>query len=441
MHKLIFLTVIALSLTACKGEKETKNVTTEKPAVAELKKPQIIKADPIELLRTHLSLTSQNQPQLSEQAFAKIPLSKEQAKKATEMILADRLAILRTKRRQEFDEKVIRHGDKTMRYEFMIFGDAPHDGRSLYISMHGGGNTAARVNDGQWRNQIRLYRPAEGIYLAPRAPTNTWDLWHQNHIDPMFDRLIENFITFKGVNPNKVYIMGYSAGGDGTYQLAPRMADRWAGAAMMAGHPGDAQTWNLRNLAYIIQCGGKDHAYNRAKLCAEWGKKLGKLAKADPGGYPHKAIVYPQHGHWMSLECKQALPWMAKHTRNPWPKKLHWYQDNVTHTRYFWLSNKNPKHKQLISAEVKENTITLTLPATHNAIGEVEFTDLDTITLRLNDRLLDLDKPVIIKDEKGAVLLEKEISRDIQSIHNSLHERLDSTSVATATVTVRLKKP
>jgi poly(3-hydroxybutyrate) depolymerase len=33
----------------------------------------------------------------------------------------------------------------------------------------------------------------------------------------MYERLIENMIIFRGVNPNKVYILGYSAGGDGTY--------------------------------------------------------------------------------------------------------------------------------------------------------------------------------------------------------------------------------
>ena len=50
------------------------------------------------------------------------------------------------------------------------------------------------------------------------------------------------------VDPNRVYIMGYSAGGDGVYQLAPRMADRWAAAAMMAGHPNDASPLGLRNI-------------------------------------------------------------------------------------------------------------------------------------------------------------------------------------------------
>ena len=64
-------------------------------------------------------------------------------------------------------------------------------------------------------------------YLCPRAPTDTWNLWHQAHIDPLFDRLIENMIIFNEVDPDKVYLMGYSAGGDGVYQLAPRMCDRF----------------------------------------------------------------------------------------------------------------------------------------------------------------------------------------------------------------------
>ena len=46
-------------------------------------------------------------------------------------------------------------------------------------------------------------------------------------------RLIENLVALQEVNPNRVYLMGYSAGGDGVYQVAPRMADTLAAAAMM----------------------------------------------------------------------------------------------------------------------------------------------------------------------------------------------------------------
>src|SRR4029079_18976971 len=128
------------------------------------------------------------------------------------------------------------------------------------------------------------YTLDEGIYLAPRAPTNTWNLWHEAHIDRLFGRLIEDLIVLEDVNPDRVYVMGYSSGGDGVYQIAPRMADSWAGAAMMAGHPNDASPLGLRNVPFALQVGGKDAAFKRNEVAAEWGRKLDDLRKADPQG-------------------------------------------------------------------------------------------------------------------------------------------------------------
>lgn len=136
----------------------------------------------------------------------------------------DRSTELQTERAAEMEKKTITIGTKTMKWEERVFGNVPTNGRSLWISMHGGGGAPATVNDQQWKNQIGLYKLEEGIYIAPRAPTDTWNLWHEAHIDSMFDRLIEDYVVLRGVNPDRVYILGYSAGGDGVWQLAPRMA-------------------------------------------------------------------------------------------------------------------------------------------------------------------------------------------------------------------------
>src|ERR1041384_4647603 len=133
-----------------------------------------------------------------------------------------RVAELKTERAEEMEKKTISLAGKSRRWEERVFGEASTHGRSLWISMHGGGGAPKAVNDQQWKNQIGLYQPAEGIYVAPRAPTDNWNLWHEAHIDPMFDRLVEDYIVLRGVNPNRVYILGYSAGGDGVWQLAPR---------------------------------------------------------------------------------------------------------------------------------------------------------------------------------------------------------------------------
>ena len=269
-------------------------------------------------------------------------------------------------------QKIISLDGKTMKFDYLVFGEMPEGGRSLYISMHGGGGAPAQVNDGQWRNQMRLYNPKEGIYLCPRAPTNTWNLWHQGHIDPMFDRLIENLIVFKKVNPEKVYLMGYSAGGDGVYQLAPRMCDRFAAAAMMAGHPNESTPKGLRNLPFALQVGENDKSYRRNKIAASWGNELTKLQEKDPKGYIHFIKIHEGKGHWMNLEDSIAVPWMAKYTRSRIPNHIVWQQDDVTHKRSYWLSlpKDQIKARQLITASRKNQRIDI------HDIAAVSYTHL-----------------------------------------------------------------
>ncbi|MBT4693763.1 MAG: hypothetical protein HOB73_10500, partial [Planctomycetaceae bacterium] len=168
-------------------------------------------------------------------------LSESQAAKISQKLLAEHSKRILVERKAEMAAKVVKLGDLKMPFWYKTFGEAPNKGRSLYISLHGGGGAPAAVNDQQWENQKRLYTVSEGVYLVPRAPTNTWNLWHQTHIDRFLTRLIENLVVFEGVNPNRVYVLGYSAGGDGVYQIGPRMADTWAAASMMAGHPNDAK--------------------------------------------------------------------------------------------------------------------------------------------------------------------------------------------------------
>ncbi|MFG0264456.1 MAG: dienelactone hydrolase family protein, partial [Rhodopirellula sp. JB055] len=276
------------------------------------------------------------------QTIAELPwsltaLTAQDVVRARELLAAAHKRVLRKTRADEMQKKVLTLGDLKMSFDYRIFGEAPEGGRSLYISMHGGGGAPKAINDRQWENQKRLYQPAEGVYVAPRAPTDTWNLWHQKHIDPMFVRLIENMVAFENVNPNRVYVMGYSAGGDGVYQLAPRMSDRWAAAAMMAGHPNETSALGLRNVPFALQMGGKDAAYKRNQIAADWQTKLAELQQADPDGYEHFVKIYPNKGHWMDREDAIALPWMAKHTRNVTPSKIVWVQDDVTHSHFYWL--------------------------------------------------------------------------------------------------------
>lgn len=314
-----------------------------------------------------------------------------------------------------------------MRLLQRTFGQAPATGRSLWISMHGGGGTTSEVNDKQWKNQIELYKPDEGIYVAPRATGDTWDLWHRPEIDAHFDRLITAAAVVWGVDTRRVYLMGYSAGGDGVYQLAPRMADRFAAAAMMAGHPNDAAPINLRNLPFAILMGGKDTAYDRNKVAQKWADDLEQLHSQDQDGYVTFVRIYPEFGHWMQRKDAEVVPWMAGFTRSTWPKRVVYRSANVSTNRFYWIGAPSLPKGEVITGQVRGQEINITSTA-----------DCDVI-LYLHDELIDLNQPVKVT-LGSTVLHDGIIARTTRSIAESLAVRADPHAIATAKLTLRLTK-
>ena len=344
-----------------------------------------------------------------------------------DQIWAEHAEAVRAQRAAELDAMVLQDGDHAMRLLRRDFGDAPEGERALWISMHGGGGTAAEVNDRQWRTQIRLYDPEEGIYVAPRAPTDTWNMWHRPEIDRLLDRLIESAVIVWGVDPDRVYLTGYSAGGDGVYQLAPRMADRFAAAAMMAGHPNNATPHGLRNLPFALFMGGEDSAYDRNGVAARWEAWLGELAAADPGGYPHLVRIYEGLGHWMDGRDREGIPWMARHTRDPWPERVVWRQGNTTHERFAWLS---------VPADQAEKGRTVIGGVDGQRIT-VESDDVERVDLLLSDELIDLDRPVTVI-ANGRVAFEGLVMRTERAARASLRLRADPRMIASGRLRVEM---
>ncbi|RZA22198.1 MAG: alpha/beta hydrolase [Proteobacteria bacterium] len=355
---------------------------------------------------------------LTKQSFAETALTKEAAEDSRKKIFEALKQRESDSRSKEINSLAVNADGKTMKYLVKTFGAKPEKGHSLYISLHGGGQTSQQENDGQWTNQIELYKPAEGIYIAPRAPTDTWDLWQLPHIDKLIERMIANYIITGQVNPNRIYFMGYSAGGDGLYQLGPRLADRIAAGAMMAGHPGDASPVSLRNIGFSIHVGGNDTAYDRHKLGAEWLQKLKDLRQENPDGYQSFGQIVAGKGHWMDLVDAEAVPWMAGFTRNPFPKKISWHQDDVTHERFYWVKNDKVKAHTELNAEINGQTIKVA----DNMEGKV--------FIRLNDGLIDLSKDIVIErnGKKSAALKAK---RSIKVIGETLLDRSDPEDVFT----------
>ena len=382
----------------------------------------------IDDLKAYLNSPADARGPLAQQSFAAKPLTLEQAKAAEKLLLGDYQARTKQVRKSEFDSKVIEIDGLKMPFDYKVFGDKPETGRSLYISMHGGGGAPAQVNDSQWENQKRLYRVDEGVYVAPRAPTNTWNLWHEGHIDRFFDRLIENFVLFEDVDPDKVFLMGYSAGGDGVYQLAPRMADRFAAAAMMAGHPNETSPLGLRNLPFTIHMGEKDSAYNRNKIAENWKGLLADLEAKDPKGYKHFVKLHAGKPHWMDRQDAEALPWMKEFKRQRYPERIVWKQDDIVGRRFYWLAT---------DGDIPDRALTIA-----NRDGQkisVEESELKDLSIYLRDDFVNCDQEVKVS-WNGQEVFDGTPTRTIATMAESL-QRGDPKGLFFAKLTVKNPAP
>lgn len=343
-------------------------------------------------------------------------LSLSEAEKIEKNIYNDFKKEIIVTRSGEMEDRVIELKDKKIKFDIKHFGEQGEDGWSLFISLHGGGGTTESENNRLWNRHKTLYELEDGILFTPRSPSNTWNMWFQSHVDTFFNRIIQNMIAFHNVDPNKIYIMGRSAGGDGIYQFAPRMADRFAAAAMSAGHPNDSSPLGLRNTAFTIHMGENDSLYNRNDMAVKWGNDLRKLNEEDPEGYRYYIKIYKNKGHWMDNLEASALDWMSDFIRNPYPSKVVWKQGNVLHKRFYWLRNEDPSFGDLIECNIDDQIIT------------VLSSSSSKITIQLNDDLVDMDREITV-NYLGRQLFKGFVYRDIDIIKRSIREYGDPKSV------------
>lgn len=361
------------------------------------------------------------------EVFAQKGLTEEKARVETREQVEAFLEEVRGENHETWRKGEFRLDSLRMPVLYRVFGEAPDDGRSLYISMHGGGNAPKELNDQQWQNQIRLYAPEEGVYVAPRAPFDDWNMWFRPQMDQFFEELILAAVTEFGVNPDKVYLLGYSAGGDGVWRMAPRMADRWAAASMMAGHPGEASQLSLRNVPFMIWMGEHDGAYNRNALAAEKGRVLDSLRSADPNGYVHETHIVRGKGHWMDRADTAAIAWMSQYKRNPYPDRVVWRQEEAVRPSMYWLEVERSEARPGMQLVVRREGNRFV----------VERCDYSEFTICLNDDMVNLDKPVTV-EYGGKTLFQGDVKRSAATIGRTIRERRDMRLVFSAEVGVRI---
>lgn len=343
--------------------------------------------------------------------------------------------------RAQWDAKQVENGNSKLRFAINTFGAAPADGHSLFISLHDGGDAPAAINDEKWLNQIyissnnpKLYNIREGVVIVPRAPTNATNMWYTKDIDDLMDKLIRAAVIFANVNPNKVYLMGYGAGGDGVYRLASRMAEKWAAVSASAGCPGNTSPENFRNVGVAISAGALD-TYNEIDLAVPaLQTKLDNFQKTDADAYHHQVNIFANKAQWMDLEDRIAVSFMATFKRQPYPEKVIWVQNSVNPKLYsYWLGIGNAD----ATLTQSYNNPHMAIVATRNGNNiNIESNFANELKIFLSDKMVNLDLPISISYQ-GKEIFNGLVKRSAAVIEATTSERKDSNYIFNAEITVK----
>lgn len=338
-------------------------------------------------------------------------------------VWAEYLAAVRGdgERREQWESRRLTYDKAVMRFDMKKKGEPGENGYPVYIALHGGGSgkTPDR-NDSQWRHMGIYYFDSirNGIYINPRGVRDTWDTHFNRESYPLYDRMIENLIAYENADPDRIYLMGFSAGGDGVYGIAPRMADRFAAVHMSAGHPNGIRLENLYRLPIGLQVGELDEAYHRNRVTPEYGRYLDQLEKRY-GGFEHQVYVHLDKPHnfmdhnplrtpervmadpcaWLdsgdrteTLADTNAVSFLEKHVREPLPDSLLWNVSVRATLRedkpFYWLSMEPEKQwrgRVWASIDRESNRI------------KVDGTAHGRLTVYLNGTMVDFDRPVILQ--------------------------------------------
>ena len=288
----------------------------------------------------------------------------------------------------DFDNRRVRFENHISPYTIKRVGKRPANGWALFIAMHGGGGTTQEFNDSQWRHMQIYYRdhPEVGgyIYVALRAPDNSWNGFYTGYAYPLIENLLRQFMIFGDIDPNKKFIMGYSHGGYGAYAIGPKMPDHFAGIQASAAALADgASEITLRNTAFSTMVGEKDSMYGRNKRILEFDKSIKQLRGERTDIYPVTVQIIANHPH-SGLPDRDKIADLYPNVRNPVPKELTWLLTDSVIRDFFWLQVSRPEPGKTFDVTCRDNHLTAA-------------TNITTASILLDSRLINFNKPVTLE--------------------------------------------
>ncbi len=217
----------------------------------------------------------------------------------------------------------------------------------LIVLLHGGvngeSNGAAQAALEGWQHHMSLTQLRDVIFVAPTADCENTTInarwWREGGINNILAMIAAVKARFR-IDDERVFLSGGSDGGSGTWAMAMRKNDAFAGFFPMVGHPLVPATdrtagfyENLKGINLFNISGGKDNVYPGSEVS----KIVGEINSVGPK-ILHKN--YEQAGHDMSyadVEIPHILELMATWKRDLLAKSLDWSTDRPCFGSRAWV--------------------------------------------------------------------------------------------------------
>jgi len=285
----------------------------------------------------------------------------------------------------------------------------------LIISLHGAGGNGPGEIDFIWTRHLSDWK---GLIAAPsgQPPGAQWFPEQEAFVLGV----IRDVCRRANIDANRVYVNGFSNGGNGAWFYAEQHPGRFAAACTRGGgNPSPSLLVNLLHVPIYIVHGDQDrviqvdHDRRDAKRLKELGYTVVYTEVAGGGHEPFNAAENPK-----------ILEFFKKHVRDPWPTRLAFRPAAPKRFRNAWLEvPEGGAGRGEVKAEVKKEG---------NAI---EVTGARKIVLWLSDALLDLDRELVVRLD-GKEAFRGKATRRFTTLVADLKERFDRQAPAWARVEV-----
>ena len=308
-----------------------------------------------------------------------------------------------------------------------IVGGKTSKPKGLMIALHGGGLGSADAGGAaSWYGGSASSE--KWVMIAPQALEATERGWTTSGTEEWVLDLVDQARRTWDIDANRVYFVGHSMGGYGSWTLGAHHADRVAALAPSAGAPTpylnrqtdevegivDGIIPSLRNTPMVVFQSiddprvppGPNQAAARqvAEAAERWGG-YEQFTYWEVDGVGHGA---PKEGVEAHIEK------IAGFLRDPLPLKVVWQPDLAWKQQFHWLHCDEPVAGAIVVAERTEGGSEFELTVT-DANGQ-PMDSVSGLRLLLDERMVaDMDAPVVVR-LNGEVLREEVPARSLHAL-------------------------